>query len=106
MATDEDYAAFLEKANADPNEGYAKPQQKGQGSVALKAVDEGASVPKELKTAVKDQVYVSDADEPFEVVSLKLDGKGELPDEGSSFLSLLNLFLYLPSSSLGMLVLY
>ena len=97
MASDEDYAAFLEKANADPNEGRAKTQDKnkskGGGGTQLKAVDDGASVPKELREAVKDQVFVSDADEPFEVVSLSLGGaaakgaagkKGEgLPDEGS-----------------------
>jgi hypothetical protein len=82
MASDEDYTAFLEKANADPNEGVAKTKdKKAGGSANLKAVDAGAKVPKGLKDAVKDQVFVSDSDEPFEPVSLKLEGD-ELPDEG------------------------
>ena len=100
MASDEDYASFLEKANADPNEGRVKTQDKSKGGAGaqLKAVDDGASVPKELRDAVKGQVFVSDADEPFEVVSLSLKGAGaasakgaaakkgeELPDEGEFF---------------------
>jgi hypothetical protein len=85
MASDEDYAAFLEKANADPNEGYVKTQSagKGSGTAHLRAVDEGEEVPAGLREAVQDQVYVSDADEPFEGVCLRMkDGDEELPDEG------------------------
>jgi hypothetical protein len=92
MATDEEYTAFLEKANADPNEGYVKTQNKSKagGSVSLRAVDEGEAVPISLKEAVRNKIYVSDADEPFEVVCLRMPGgekgperKGEgMPDEG------------------------
>lgn len=79
MASDEDYASFLDKANEDPNEGVAKTQ--GSGKIQLKAVDQGAKVPAGLKAATKDAFYVSDADEPFEPVVLKHSGKS-LPDEG------------------------
>ena len=88
MASDEDYAAFLDKANEDPNKGVAKTQ--ASGKIQLKAVDHGVEVPAALKEATKDAFYVSDADEPFEPVCLKHKGK-TLPDEGmpqhSSFLS-------------------
>ena len=82
MASDEDYSAFLDKANEDPNKGIAKTQS-SRGKVQLKAVDQGADVPAVLKKVTKDAFYVSDADEPFEPVCLKLaKGKG-LPDEGT-----------------------
>jgi len=80
MASDEDYAAFLDKANADPNEGVSKTQSSGK--VELKAVDQGVSIPAALKKVTKDAFYVSDSDEPFEPVGLKLSGK-TLPDEAS-----------------------
>lgn len=96
MASDEDYAAFLEKANADPNEGVAKTKdKKAEGSAKLKAVDSGAKVPKGLKEAVKDQVFVSDSDEPFEPVSLKLEGD-ELPDESMFVIFLIHSSLPTP----------
>jgi hypothetical protein len=79
MASDEDYMAFLDKANKDPNEGAAKTQ--GNGKVELKAVDAGVRVPPGLKKATSDAFYVSDADEPFVPVCLKFGGK-KLPDEG------------------------
>jgi hypothetical protein len=79
MASDEDYSAFLDKANQDPNEGAAKMQSKGK--VELKAVDQGVKVPAGLKKATSNAFYVSDADEPFEPVYLKFEGK-KLPDEG------------------------
>lgn len=85
MASDEDYASFLEKANQDPNEGVSKTQGASSGKVELKAVDKGAKVPKCLKDVTEsgDAFYVSDADEPFEAVVLKLAGGGKgLPDEG------------------------
>lgn len=85
MASDEDYASFLEKANQDPNEGVSKTQGSSSGKVELKAVDKGAKVPKCLKDVTEsgDAFYVSDADEPFEAVVLKLAGSGKgLPDEG------------------------
>lgn len=79
MASDEDYASFLDKANEDPNKGVAKTQ--GSGKIQLKAVDQGAKVPAGLKNATKDAFYTSDADEPFEPVVLKHSGKS-LPNEG------------------------
>ncbi|PSS20497.1 hypothetical protein M430DRAFT_50159 [Amorphotheca resinae ATCC 22711] len=82
MATDEDYAAFLEKANADPSEGISATQSVGRAG--LKAVDEGEAIPAVLKSAVADAFYVSDADEPFEPVCLNLpEDKGTLPDEAT-----------------------
>lgn len=83
MASDEDYMAFLDKANQDPSLGYSATGQKAGGEVQLKTMDEGAEVPNELRMATEREewVYVSDADEPFVAVSLKLDG-GKLPDEG------------------------
>ncbi|KAE9569931.1 hypothetical protein CGCF415_v003010 [Colletotrichum fructicola] len=79
--SDADYAAFLDKANQDPNEGYAKPAATKKGE--FKAQDEGVEVPKAIQDVLKeDKVYVSDADEPFVGVALAWDegGKG-LPDE-------------------------
>ena len=81
MASDEDYSAFLDKANEDPSKGVAKTQ--GSGKIQLKAVDSGVEVPAALKKATKDAIYVSDADEPFEPVCLKHSGK-TLPSEGMS----------------------
>lgn len=77
MASDEDYMAFLNKANQDT--GGATTQSSGK--VALKAKDEGSEVPKEITKVCRDAVYTSDADEPFEEVSLKWDGKNRLPTE-------------------------
>ena len=79
MASDEDYAAFLDKANADPNEGVSKTQSSGR--IELKAVESGVKIPASLKKVTKDAFYTSDADEPFEPVGLKFEGK-TLPDAG------------------------
>lgn len=81
MATDEDYMSFLDKANQDPNEGVARAQ--GSGKVEFKTTDEGVKVPGVIEKVLGkgDAFYVSDADEPFVGVALKLSGKG-LPDEG------------------------
>lgn len=85
MASDEDYMAFLNKANQDT--GGATTQSSSK--VALKAKDEGSEVPKEIAKVCRDAVYTSDADEPFEEVSLKWDGKNRLPTE-SEFATLIN----------------
>ena len=85
MASDEDYIAFLDKANEDPSKGVANTQSNNQ-KVELKAVDSGVEVPAVLKKVTKDAFYVSDADEPFLPVYLKGAGKG-LPDEGLFLLS-------------------
>ncbi|EPE30671.1 hypothetical protein GLAREA_03638 [Glarea lozoyensis ATCC 20868] len=79
MASDEDYASFLDKANQDPNEGVA---QGKSGKIELKAVDSGVEVPKVLQDATKDAWYVSDADEKFTPVVLKFKGSS-LPDEAT-----------------------
>ncbi|KAF9877668.1 hypothetical protein CkaCkLH20_04803 [Colletotrichum karsti] len=78
--SDADYAAFLDKANQDPNEGYAKPASKGN---EFKAQDEGAELPKAIQDVLKqDKVYISDADEPFVGVALNWnEGGNGLPDE-------------------------
>ncbi|KAI0832988.1 hypothetical protein F5Y06DRAFT_290339 [Hypoxylon sp. FL0890] len=80
MASNEDYMAFLDKANRDPSEGYTKPQSSSRQE--FKATDDGAQIPAVIQEATKDTFYVSDADEPFVPVYLVWDegGKG-LPDE-------------------------
>jgi hypothetical protein len=84
MASDAEYMAFLDKANRDADAGRAEAKSQGGNQTKFKATDSGSSVPKEIRDACKNEVYVSDADEPFEEVSLKWD-KGEgLPDEGES----------------------
>ncbi|CAJ2511644.1 Uu.00g072690.m01.CDS01 [Anthostomella pinea] len=90
MASDDDYMAFLDKANQDPSEGQAKPQSSDKQKGEFKATDDGAAVPAALKEATKDSFYVSDADEPFVPVCLAWDegGKG-LPDE-EEFASLIH----------------
>ncbi|KAI1432356.1 hypothetical protein GGR50DRAFT_689007 [Xylaria sp. CBS 124048] len=82
MASDDDYMAFLNKANQDPSAGYAKPQSSSGGASELKATDDGAVIPAAIQEATKDAFYMSDADEPFVPVSLAWNegGKG-LPDE-------------------------
>lgn len=85
MASDEDYMAFLDKANQDPNEGYARPASEG-AKKELKTTDAGVQVPAVLTEATKDAFYVSDADEPFVPVCLQWDENGKgLPDEGAFF---------------------
>ncbi|KAM0276874.1 hypothetical protein ACHAQH_006292 [Verticillium albo-atrum] len=84
MGSDEDYMAFLDKANEDPSAGRVKSNSApggGSGSGQLKAQDKGVEVPKAIAAQLKggDMIYVSEADEPFEGVALSW-GKG-LPDE-------------------------
>ncbi|KAL2071418.1 hypothetical protein VTL71DRAFT_12653 [Oculimacula yallundae] len=88
MATDADYMSFLDKANQDPNEGVAKTE--GTGKLEFKATDEGVQVPGVIQKVLGkgEAFYVSDADEPFVGVALKLSGKG-LPDE-AAFAKLIN----------------
>jgi hypothetical protein len=95
MASDEDYMAFLNKANEDPSKGYnttsaAAATGAGSGKIQLKTVDAGVEVPRELKAATdkEEWVYISDADEPFVAVSLRLEGS-TLPDE-ETFANLIN----------------
>lgn len=75
--------AFLDKANADPSAGVAKKQSRSQ-QARLKTVDREEDIPVRLREVTKDAFYVSDADEPFEPVCLRLmDGEDTLPDEGA-----------------------
>lgn len=91
MASDEDYAAFLDKANQDPADGggVKSSSKKDAGKLEFKTLDAGAEVPEKIKTKTSSEewIYISDADEPFVPVSLKFDG-GKLPDE-SEFISIL-----------------
>lgn len=82
MASDEDYMSFLNKANQDVSGDQATTQS--SGGQQFKAQDQGSEVPKPIRAAIKDAVYVTDADEPFEGVSLKWQGDGGLPDERMS----------------------
>ncbi|KAI1136726.1 hypothetical protein F5Y05DRAFT_102450 [Hypoxylon sp. FL0543] len=88
MASDQDYMAFLDKANRDPSEGYTKAQN--SSNQEFKTTDDGAKIPAAIQEATKDSFYVSDADEPFVPVYLSWDeaGKG-LPDE-EEFASLIH----------------
>ena len=84
MASDEDYIAVLDKANKDLDEGKAhaqkQPQEGGGAKSQFKAMDSGSQAPKAISDVCQSEVYVSDADEPFEAVSLKYSGS-DLPDE-------------------------
>ena len=73
MASDNAYSAFLDKANQDT--GVSTTSNKSS-SLQFKTVD--TEVPSVLESV--DQYYISDADEPFEVVSLKWSG-GNMPSE-------------------------
>jgi hypothetical protein len=77
MTSDEDYASFLDKANQDPSGGKASTQSTKKAST--KSID--TEVPKALEQV--EEFYTSDADEPFEPVSLKWKGN-TLPSEGIS----------------------
>lgn len=84
MASDEDYMAFLNKANQDAEEGQAAAASSAQSAGqqrAFKTQDEGSALPKSIADVLKDAFYVSEADEPFKGVSLKWKGEGGLPDE-------------------------
>lgn len=78
MASDEDYMAFLDKANEDPSAGISNTSSYKQPE--FKTTDDDVDVPGVLVRATKDAWYISDADEPFVVVALKNEGEG-LPDE-------------------------
>lgn len=80
MSSDADYAAFLDKANQDTGAGDVSAQSHPSSSVRTKAVN--TEVPQTLQAV--EEYYVSDADEPFEPVSLKWDGDA-LPGKGMIF---------------------
>lgn len=78
MSSDQEYASFLDRAN----EGTGDPNVSTQSTkkLATKAVD--TDVPKTLE--IVEEYYVSEADEPFEPVSLKWKEDG-LPSAGKLF---------------------
>lgn len=86
MSSDADYASFLDKANQDTGAGDVSAKSK---SVKTKAVN--AAVPKALEEV--EEYYVSDADEPFEPVSLKWE-KASLPSTGTNHTDLSSLWRY------------
>jgi hypothetical protein len=71
--SDADYTAFLDKANQDTGSASAQQQQEKKG-YGTKSVN--TEVPEVLQNV--QEYYVSDADEPFEPVSLAYDGEGEI----------------------------
>ncbi|ORY18790.1 hypothetical protein BCR34DRAFT_473127 [Clohesyomyces aquaticus] len=75
MSSDADYESFLDKANQDT--GGASAQQSSKKLYSTKSVD--TKVPKVLESV--EEYYTSDADEPFEPVSLKFEGKDVDADE-------------------------
>ncbi len=76
MSSDDAYSNFLDKANQETGASKASTKSK---TATTKAVD--AEVPMTLKAV--EQYYTSEADEPFEPVSLKWDGKN-MPSESMS----------------------
>lgn len=86
MASDEDYMAFLDKANRDADEAHAAAAAATTTrtqTTSFKALDAGETPAPAIAAVCKDTFYVSDADEPFEAVSLRYSGKDGLPDEGT-----------------------
>ncbi|KAM3558099.1 hypothetical protein MY1884_004164 [Beauveria asiatica] len=79
MSSDQDYLAFLNKANNEADEAHAKSSKTARAQ--LKTLDAGQTAPQGIVEVCKEAVYTSDADEPFEPVSLKFTGAGGLPDE-------------------------
>ena len=77
MASDEDYSNFLDKANQDTGASKASTQLKSK-AVGTKSFD--ADVPNHLKGL--EEYYISEADEPFEPVSLQWN-EDDLPSEGT-----------------------
>jgi hypothetical protein len=76
MASDEDYSKFLDKANQDTGTSKASTQPKSK-EVATKSLN--TDVPKHLEGI--EEYYISEADEPFEPVSLQWN-EDDLPSEG------------------------
>ena len=77
MSSDDAYSSFLDQANQDTGADKASVQSKSK-SVSAKAVD--TDIPATLQKV--EQYYTSEADEPFEPVSLKWSGKN-MPSEST-----------------------
>lgn len=83
MASDADYMAFLDKANAQREAGLRnRSQTQPSTSIRTETVETGVRVPDVLKLV--DTYYVSETDEPFEPVSLRWEGavRGVWPGAG------------------------
>lgn len=72
--------SFLNKANADLDNGRSQPAAQQSSAARTETVDVNVKVPTPLTSV--DAYYVSDTDEPFEPVALKWEGagKGVWPD--------------------------
>lgn len=75
--------SFLNKANRDSDEANAAAAATSGTRAAFKAQDAGEQAPAVIQEACQDAFYVSDADEPFQQVSLQYKGTDGLPDEGT-----------------------
>ena len=75
MSSDDAYSSFLDQANQGIGASQASANRK---TATTKVVD--TEVPAELQSV--EQYYTSEADEPFEPVSLKWDGSN-MPSEGA-----------------------
>lgn len=76
MSSDDAYSSFLDQANQDTSASKATTKTK---TASTKAVD--TEIPVGLQNV--DQYYTSEADEPFEPVSLRWDGNN-MPSESAS----------------------
>ena len=75
MSSDDAYSSFLDKANQDTGASKSSTQSKSANTTAV-----NTEVPMVLKGV--EQYYTSEADEPFEPVSLKWDGRN-MPSEST-----------------------
>jgi hypothetical protein len=84
MSSDDAYSAFLDQANQDTG-AHAPAASQKSSSAQLKTTD--TEVPAALLGV--DAYYVSEADEPFEPVSLKWTGRDMPSESGFSFIIIL-----------------
>jgi hypothetical protein len=77
MASDEDYSNFLDKVNQGTGDSKVSTQFKSK-AVGTKSLS--TDVPKHLEGI--EEYYISEADEPFEPVSLQWN-EDDLPSEGN-----------------------
>jgi hypothetical protein len=82
MASDSDYMAFLDKANAQRDAAASNQGHQPSKQIRTETVETGVRVPDALKRV--DTYYVSETDEPFEPVALRWEGavRGIWPGPG------------------------
>lgn len=78
---DTDYMEFLNKANEIDVPSYRSDK------FELKNLDQSLEIPEALQKITQEAYYISDADEPFVPVVLKVTGG--IPDEGECIFSFL-----------------